>query len=112
MHERWRFTFPDGERTVSVNGNRTSDDADAVRRWAVAGEGLLYKSRLDVVEDIKAGRLVELLPHAMCELAPLNLVCAHRAQLTPVIVELRTVLRERCMALLESCPPSSVMTGF
>ena len=55
VHERWRFTLPGGERTVAVTGNRVSDDADAVRRWAIAGEGLLYKSRLDLINDLKAG---------------------------------------------------------
>ena len=46
IHERWRFTPPGGDRTVAVTGNRISDDADAVRRWAIAGEGLIYKKLL------------------------------------------------------------------
>jgi len=106
VHERWRFTLPGGDRTVSVTGNRVSDDADVVRRWAVAGEGIVYKSRLDVLEDIKAGRLVELFPHAHCEPSPLNLVCAHRSRLTPAMTRLKGFLRERCEALLATCPPS------
>jgi DNA-binding transcriptional LysR family regulator len=56
LHERWRFTPPSGERTVAVTGNRISDDADAVRRWAVAGEGIVYKSRLDYDPDRLANR--------------------------------------------------------
>jgi len=96
LHERWRFTPPEGERVVTVSGNRVSDDAEVVRRWAVAGEGLVYKSRLDVAEDIAAGRLVELFPAAWCEPAPLNLVCAERARLTPAVVQLREFLREKC----------------
>lgn len=107
VHERWRFTLPEGDRTVAVTGNRVSDDADAVRRWGVAGEGIVYKSRLDVIDDLKAGRLIDLLPHAHCEPAPLHLVCAHRAQLTPVITELRAFLQARCAALLASYPPAS-----
>ncbi|WP_175926000.1 LysR family transcriptional regulator [Burkholderia cepacia] len=104
LHERWRFTPPGGERTVAVTGNRISDDADAVRRWAVAGEGLVYKSRLDLIDDLKAGRLVELFPPEDCEPAPLHLICAHRAQLTPAINQLHFFLRERCSALLASHP--------
>jgi DNA-binding transcriptional LysR family regulator len=104
IHERWRFTLPGGERTVAVTGNRISDDADAVRRWAIAGEGLVYKSRLDLIDDLKAGRLIELFPQEYCEPAPLHLVCAHRAQLTPAINELTAFLRERCSALLASYP--------
>lgn len=104
LHERWRFTPPGGERTVAVTGNRISDDADAVRRWAIAGEGLVYKSRLDLIDDLKAGRLVELFPPEHCEPSPLHLICAHRAQLTPAIIELHAFLSERCSALLASHP--------
>jgi DNA-binding transcriptional LysR family regulator len=104
IHERWRFTPPGGERTVAVTGNRISDDADAVRRWAIAGEGLVYKSRLDLIDDLKAGRLVELFPPEYCELAPLHLICAHRAQLSPAINALHAFLQERCAALRASHP--------
>lgn len=105
IHERWRFTPPGGERTVAVTGNRISDDADAVRRWAIAGEGIVYKSRLDLIDDLKAGRLVELFPPEYGEPAPLHLICAHRAQLTPAMNELHVFLRERCSALQASYPP-------
>jgi DNA-binding transcriptional LysR family regulator len=104
IHERWRFTPPGGERTVAVTGNRISDDADAVRRWAIAGEGIVYKSRLDLIDDLKAGRLVELFPPEYGEPAPLHLICAHRAQLTPAISALHVFLRERCAALQASYP--------
>ena len=102
IHERWRFSPPGGERTVAVTGNRISDDADAVRRWAIAGEGIVYKSRLDLIDDLQAGRLVELFPSEYCEPAPLHLICAHRAQLTPALNELHAFLRERCAALVAS----------
>lgn len=100
VHERWRFTLPSGDRTVTVTGNRVSDDADAVRRWAISGEGLVYKSRLDLIDDLSAGRLVELFPATYGEPAPLHLICAHRSQLTPVISQLQGFLRERCTALM------------
>jgi len=104
VHERWRFTLPGGERTVTVSGDRVSDDADVVRRWAIAGEGLVYKSRLDVIEDLAAGRLVEVFPGEHCEPAPLHLVCAHRSQLTPALTRLREFLQARCDALLATRP--------
>ncbi|MET0288991.1 MAG: LysR family transcriptional regulator [Pseudoxanthomonas sp.] len=104
VHERWHFTLPGGARTVAVSGNRISDDADVVRRWAVAGEGLVYKSRLDVIDDLHAGRLVEVFPATHCEPAPLHLVCAHRSQLTPAVTRLRAFLQTRCDALLASRP--------
>lgn len=94
-YERWSFNFPQGVRTVQVTGDRISDDADIVRRWAVAGLGIVYKSRLDVAEDLRSGRLVELFPESYGQPAPLQLVCAHRTSLTPAIQSLRAFLAKR-----------------
>lgn len=98
IHDRWTFDLPRGPHTVRVSGNRISDDADVVRRWGLAGHGMIYKSRLDVAADIAAGRLVELMP-GLGGPAPVNLVSAHRAQLTPAVQQLRDFLRERLAAL-------------
>jgi DNA-binding transcriptional LysR family regulator len=96
VYERWHFHLPQGVQAVTVGGDRVSDDADVVRRWAVAGHGLVYKSRLDVLADLRAGRLVEVFPAEHGEPAPLNLVCAHRSLLSPAIQRLRDFLRGRC----------------
>jgi DNA-binding transcriptional LysR family regulator len=99
IHERWNFHLPRGVQGVTVSGDRVSDDADVVRRWAVDGHGVVYKSRLDLAADLTAGRLVEIFPAMYGEPAPLNLVTAHRSQLSPTILALRDFLRERCAAL-------------
>jgi len=107
VHDRW--CFHDGKREVSltVSGDRFSDDADVVRRWAVAGAGVAYKSWLDVSSDVLAGRLKILLPHLRCERAPLNLLCAHRAQLSKPINLLREMLQARCGQLTAQFPLST-----
>ena len=101
LHDRWTFyRLPQREQvSVQVSGNRSADDADLVRRWAVAGLGVAYKSRLDLHEDLAAGRLQALLPEVAGEAAPLHLVCMHRAQVTPVVLQLRDFLREQCSLL-------------
>ena len=101
LHDRWTFyRLPQREQiSVQVSGNRSADDADLVRRWAVAGLGIAYKSRLDVAGDLAAGRLQRLLPQVAGEAAPLHLVCMHRAQVTPVVLQLRDFLREQCALL-------------
>lgn len=102
VHDRWRF-FRDGEaQTVQVSGNRVADDGDTVRRWAVAGQGIAYKSALDVADDLAAGRLVRLLPDWRGEPAPLHLLCADRRQISPLVQALRAFLAERCQARLAS----------
>ena len=99
-YERWSFDTPDGLRTIPVTGDRVSDDADIVRRWGVAGFGIVYKSRLDVLADLRAGRLIELFPGDYGQPAPLQLVCAHRTSLTPAVQALRAFLAERFEQLL------------
>nr|WP_283939145.1 substrate binding domain-containing protein [Pseudomonas sp. T1.Ur] len=93
--ERWSFQTPRGVETVQVAGNRISDDADIVRRWAVSGLGIVYKSRLDVMDDLRSGRLVEIFPPDYGQPAPLQLVCAHRTSLTPAVQRLRAFLAAR-----------------
>lgn len=95
-YEKWSFELPDGVQSVAVCGNRVSDDADVVRRWAVAGLGMIYKSRLDLFADIAAGRLVEVFPAKYGEPAPLQLVSAHRSAVTPALQKLRDFLQGCC----------------
>jgi DNA-binding transcriptional LysR family regulator len=104
VHERWRFSQGKRELLVTATGNRVSDDADVTRRWAVAGQGLVYKSWLDVAEDVRAGRLQVLLPGWLGEPTPLYLVCAHRAQLSKAVHLLREFLQNRCQTLLAEAP--------
>jgi DNA-binding transcriptional LysR family regulator len=96
VHDHW--TFHDGKREMSltVRGDRFSDDADVVRLWALAGAGIAYKSWLDVAADVRAGRLNVLMPQLQGEATPLNLLCAHRAQLSKPVNLLRDMLVQRC----------------
>lgn len=107
LHERWRFTRAGEECSVAVGGNRIADDADAVHRWALAGHGIAYKSRLDLAPDLAAGRLVVLCPDWQGEPAPLSLMCADRRQLSPTVVLLRDHLREHCQQTIANLDRAS-----
>ncbi|MFC5697022.1 LysR family transcriptional regulator [Pseudomonas sp. GCM10022186] len=104
VHDRWSFSEGRREQVVTVAGNRVCDDADVVRRWALAGQGLTYKSWLDVAGDVRAGRLELALPRYRGEATPLNLICAHRAQLSKPVHLLRDFVQARCAALLVGAP--------
>ena len=105
VHERWCF-LDDRRRELEqlVGGDRISDDADVVRRWALAGRGVVYKSWLDIAQDVQSGRLVVLLPELLGEPTPLNLICAHRAHLGERVRLLREHLVERCQVLMQLAP--------
>ncbi|HEK1689022.1 LysR family transcriptional regulator [Pseudomonas putida] len=93
-YDKWRL----GNRTVQVSGPLFSDDADVVRRWAMLGEGIAYKSWLDVSANVATGELEVLLPEHPGELSPVTLVCPHRKQLSPAVSQLHLWLRERFAA--------------
>lgn len=99
-YDSWTFADAEGQYKVQVQGNRESNDADIVRRWAVAGKGIAYKSNLDISADLRSGAVVRLLPDYPCK--PLNawLVCPSRKQVTPATLMLRDMLREKCAEAL------------
>lgn len=107
VHDHWRFDLHGQAESVLVSGDRFCDDADVVRRWALAGVGVAYKSWLDVADDVRAGRLRVLLGQYRGEATPLNLLCTHRAQLSKPVQLLSSLLRERCRGLLDELDPYS-----
>lgn len=104
LYDKW--TFHDGEHklTATVRGTVHSDDGDVVHRLALAGEGIAYKSWLDVSDDVRMGKLHLLLPHLAGEAAPLHFVYPHRRQYSPALQELYRLLRDRCEAVAATLP--------
>lgn len=94
-HNRWSFGRGGEPVTVEVSGDIQCDDGDAVRRFALMGAGIAYKSHLDVAQDLRNGALVALCPDWTGEPAPLYFACADRSQLRPAVRRLRDFLVER-----------------
>lgn len=99
LHDRWTFTHNGEVSSVQVNGTIMSDDAEVIRRLAIAGEGIAYKSWLDVSEDVRDGRLQLLMPDYLGEKAPLNMICPHRKQLSTAVRLLHDAVKARCDTL-------------
>ncbi|AZF05545.1 LysR family transcriptional regulator [Pseudomonas sp. R5-89-07] len=100
VSKTWRFCRGAQVEEVEVSGDFLSDDGEVVRRWALAGHGIAYKARLDVVGDLAAGRLVALFEGWQGEPAPFNLMCPHRLQVSERVKALQRFLQERCQTLL------------
>ncbi|MGE7813151.1 LysR family transcriptional regulator [Pseudomonas sivasensis] len=96
----WFFRQGSELQEVHVTGDYLSDDGEIVRRWALAGHGIAYKANLDIARDLKAGRLVHLLPDWQGEPTPFNLMCPHRLQVSERVKVLHRFLHVRCHALL------------
>jgi len=72
----WPFIRQGQIKTVTVTPDILSDDGDVVRRWAIAGCGIVQKSILDVSDDLASGRLKALLEDWEAPGTPLNLIIA------------------------------------
>ena len=99
VYDRWKFWRDGEEVTVRAGGGNVANDGDVVRLWALAGRGIIYKSRLDVTADLAAGRLVALCADWQTEASPMYMVLPGRRQLTPGLRLLREFIGERCAAL-------------
>lgn len=99
-YDKWRV----GAQVLTVSGPLVTDDAELVHRWAVAGEGIAYKSWLDVCEDVGAGRLELLLADYPGEPTPLNLVYPHRKQFSPAVQQLHSMLSKHLGVLEQGLP--------
>ncbi|MDC7715385.1 LysR family transcriptional regulator [Vogesella sp. LYT5W] len=95
LHQQWSFVRDGLLHSVTLDSRRMADDGDAVRRWALAGAGIAYKSMLDVADDLLAGRLLPLCPHWQGEAAPLWLICADRRASGTLAQTLRAFLQPR-----------------
>lgn len=57
----WRFTVKNKERSVRINGSFATNNAQALRKAALAGFGIVYVPRCCVYEDLVAGKLKAIL---------------------------------------------------
>ena len=56
--DTWNFVDKGKPVSVKVGGNLQCNDGEVLTRWALAGEGLAWRSAWEVNEEMKRGRLV------------------------------------------------------
>jgi DNA-binding transcriptional LysR family regulator len=59
--DSWHFLDKGKAVSVKVGGNLQCNDGEVLTRWAIAGEGLAWRSAWEVSEEVKRGRLVTVL---------------------------------------------------
>ncbi len=74
VDDEWRFQESGDELTIQVVGDRAANDGALIREWCVMGRGIAMKSEWDVSDDLKAGRLVEILAEFAAPASALQLV--------------------------------------
>lgn len=103
-YSKWLFELDGRQHAIQVSGNRYANDGELVKRWALAGRGIVYKSRLDIAQELETGRLVELLPgQYQGQTAPLYAVYKERRYQTYRVTQFLGYLRQQ-MKNLEAKP--------
>lgn len=94
------WTLLDESRPVTLRPQvrRIADNGLVTREWALAGHGIAMKSRLDVADDLAAGRLVQVLPALRSAPYPLVLALASGSHLSARVRALGDFLSERLNA--------------
>ena len=59
--DAWHFQDKGKAVGVKVAGNLQCNDGEVLTRWAIAGEGLAWRSAWEVSEEVKRGRLITVL---------------------------------------------------
>jgi DNA-binding transcriptional LysR family regulator len=106
--DTWRLFGPDDAVTeMEVASRLRSDNGEVAHDWALAGCGLVLKSRIDVEGDLRCGKLVRVLPEWRSDEAP---VCAlfPSNRLTPTRVRLFMDAMQLRLAGAENRIPSAV----
>lgn len=80
---QWRLNTPDGPKRIPIAGRYESDDGDVLTDWALAGNGIAMKPVFEIVDHLKAGRLIPVLTDSPPE--PIQMAClfTHRRRQDP-----------------------------
>jgi len=83
IFNRWTFSEDGKLREVQVRSVLMSDHAEVVHGWAVAGHGIMLKALWDIDDDLKTGRLVEVLAPFSASEINLYILYPSRSHLPP-----------------------------
>jgi DNA-binding transcriptional LysR family regulator len=82
---KWRTKGPEGSITIDVKGRVRVDSAQALRRAAVAGMGIVMLPIVLLQEEIEAGRLVPILTQYELPSRPLHVVYLPDRRISPKV---------------------------
>jgi DNA-binding transcriptional LysR family regulator len=100
----WRFTGLEGPTSVQVSGAFLANDSEAVRRAARAGHGIALLPEIQLIDDLRAGRLFRLLEDYPSERVPVHIVYPSRRNLAPrtrVVMDFMVEQTRQISVLLE-----------
>ncbi|HZZ12674.1 MAG TPA: LysR family transcriptional regulator [Paraburkholderia sp.] len=91
----WTLSGSSGVVSVPVAGRLRIDNADALRRAVLAGMGIAMLPSILIDADLKANRLIEVLPDFAAPVRPLNLLYLRDRQMSPKLRSFIEFVMER-----------------
>ncbi|MEQ8567895.1 MAG: LysR family transcriptional regulator [Deltaproteobacteria bacterium] len=98
----WQLRNQHEVRVVTVDSPLVGNGY-LVRRWALAGEGIAFKSLFDVIDDLEAGRLVQVLREYASDVSPIHAVYPSRRFQTARVRALHAAISTRFSARADRC---------
>jgi len=83
VFDNWMFKEDGRVREIQVQGTLLTNNSEVMHEWALAGRAVTIKALWDVEDDIRAGRLVQLLKPFQCDELNLYATYATRTHLPP-----------------------------
>ena len=56
---QWQLVTKEGPKRFRVSGHYEADDGDVLTDWALAGHGIVLKPIFEIIDHLKAGRLLQ-----------------------------------------------------
>jgi DNA-binding transcriptional LysR family regulator len=81
--DTWRFTGPDGPLNVHVSGPLIANNTASINIAVRTGLGIALLPEIQVIDDLRSGRLFRLLTDYPSQLLPIHLVYPSRRNLAP-----------------------------
>jgi DNA-binding transcriptional LysR family regulator len=91
----WRLRRNRREIAVRVPPLLCSNDGEVVKQWSLMGKGIMQRSEWDVAEELRAGRLVRVLPEWQLPDADVVALVGHRAGLSARVKLFLAFLQQR-----------------
>ncbi|AOM39250.1 LysR family transcriptional regulator [Xenorhabdus hominickii] len=89
IQHTWSLHSSGQQANITVSGNLRSDNGQALRAWSVSGLGIALRETWSVIDEIKTGQLVQVLPDWKESATVLNAI---RARREPIPRRLRTFI--------------------
>lgn len=83
IFDHWVFKEEGRVREIQVHGTLLTNNSEVMHEWALAGRAITIKASWDVEDDIRSGRLVQLLKPFQCDVLNLYATYATRSHLPP-----------------------------